>query len=163
MDAGEQQNLLQWGMQKPTAGPPNPQQDHSTPLELLCDTHWSGDTGQSLQQAQGLPPRAGSWFPLTPRSRRGCFVDSSAVTSFGDVGFRSPPVWEPDPGCSAAPVNSGQGMRAAPAAEGELPGHPCRPHPAPLQPWKGTIPPVHPLMGFRKCSPAATQVVSAMF
>lgn len=159
VDTGEHQNLLQGEMQKP-------QQDHSSPLELLCVTHCPGDTGQPLEQAEGLPHRAGSWSPLTPCSWRGWFVDSSAVTSFGDVGFRSPPVWEPDPSCSAAPVNSGQGMRAAPAAEGELPGASLpaqRPHPAPLQAWKGPVPPTHPLKGFRHCSPAASEVVSARF
>lgn len=64
MDAGEHQNLLQWGMQKP-------QQEHTSPLELLCDTHWSGDTGQSLEQAEGLPHRAGSWSSPHPCSWRG--------------------------------------------------------------------------------------------
>lgn len=145
MDAGEHQNLLQWGMQ-------NPQQDHKT-HSRTTRTHWNccvTPTGLGTQDSPWCRQRgsltAGSWCPLTPCSWRGWFVDSSAVTSFGDVGFRSPPVWEPDPSCSAAPVNSGQGMRAAPAAEGELPGHPCRPHPAPLQPWKGPIRPNHPLL-----------------
>lgn len=62
--------------------------------------------------------------PLAPSSWRGQFVDSSAVTSFGDVSFRSLPVWEPDSSCSAAPVNSSQGMQAAPAVGGES----CRRH-----------------------------------
>jgi len=91
---------------------------------------------------------------VVPSSWRGWFVDSSAVTSFGDVSFRSPPVWEPDPSFLAAPVNSGQGMRAAPAAGGRaagamapLPGpwHRCRgipagcsrPGHAPLPPGEG--------------------------
>lgn len=47
MDAGEHQNLLQWGMQKP-------QQDHKT-HSGATRTHWCGDTGQSLEQAEGLP------------------------------------------------------------------------------------------------------------
>lgn len=117
MDAGEPQKLLQWGIQKP-------QQDQR---ELLCDTHLSGDTGQSLEQVEGLPRRAGSWSPLTPRSWRGWFVDSSAVTSLGDVGFRSPPVWEPDPSARqrlSTPAKECERLRRP---RGSCQGHPCRP------------------------------------
>lgn len=60
MDTGEHQNLLQWEMQKP-------QQEHSSPLELLCAAHcsgtqdspWSRQRDSLTKQGRGPPsPRA---------------------------------------------------------------------------------------------------------
>lgn len=86
------------------------------------------------------------------------FVDSSAVTSPGDVGFRSPPVWEPDPRRSAAPLNSGQGMRAAPAGRGHEAGAPPGHPPGPLA-GKGQIPPDQRVTGCRHRWTASSKAV----
>lgn len=89
------------------------------------------------------------------------FVDSSAVTSPGDVGFRSPPVWEPDPRRSAAPLNSGQGMRAAPAGRGREAGAPLGHPPGPLA-GKGQIPPDQHVTGCRHRWTASSKAVRCL-
>lgn len=143
---GRSRACSSWGMQKQ-------QWDHPDPYpgareDLLCDTHWAGDNRSVPGAAGGTPVPSRVVVPFALSSWRGQFVDSSAVTSFGDVSFRSPPVWEPDSSCSAAPVNSGQGMRAAPAVGGEshrgrgtaagaFPASCSGPCCARVQPWKG--------------------------